>query len=83
MSNAALIATGNFEIVGPAVECRTCRGSGIVADTQALSIGRGIRAINRKCRPCEGTGEILPLEPIAQYLLPQEIGDIPEWMLGV
>ena len=82
MSNAALIATGNFEITGPAIECRPCKGSGLVTDTQALSIGRGIRAINRRCRPCDGTGEILPLEPIAQYLLPQEVGDIPEWMLS-
>lgn len=80
MSNAALIATGRYEITGPAVECTNCTGSGIVGDTQALSIGQGIREILRRCRPCGGAGEIFPLEPIAAYLLPQEVGEMPEWM---
>lgn len=82
MSNADLIATGRFEITGSAIECRNCSGSGIVRDTQALSIGRGIREIFRKCRPCDGNGEIFPLEPIPAYRLPQEISEMPEWMVS-
>jgi hypothetical protein len=82
MSNQALIAAGTHEVTGPAIECGTCEGSGLVADTQALSIGRGIRAINRRCRVCEGDGEIFPLQPVPAYLRPQEISEVPNWMVS-
>ena len=78
ITNATLLASGNFEATGPAVECRACAGGGLVADTVALSIGRGIKAVNRRCRPCGGSGEIIPLEPI---ITPVEVGPIPDWML--
>lgn len=79
MTNASLIATGNFEITGDKIECRNCTGSGLVADTQAAAISHGIKLINRRCRTCGGDGEIYPLTPVS---VTQEVGEIPDWMIG-
>lgn len=80
LTNAGLIATNNFKITGPPLECVTCTGSGLVGDTRALSIGGGIRVINRRCKPCGGSGEIFPLAPLTPKA--DEVGEVPAWMLG-
>lgn len=59
--------------------CRNCGGTGRIADTVCAAITHRSRAVQRKCRYCKGTGELAPIAPPAE----DEIGEIPDWMLGI
>lgn len=71
--------TGTQVIADALNECRNCGGTGRVKDTVCAAITHRSRSVQRRCRYCEGTGQLAPVAVPVE----DEIGEIPEWMTGV